>query len=104
MKSEPTYPDFFKDEVAKKLIKQLLTKMPESRMPKGFTYLKSNPYFNGFNWDNLYTRKMKSPYIPKKAKIPQRMPTDCGLFLNVMMQEKSKITQGKESPIRGWDE
>lgn len=44
------YPSIMTDSKAKKVIDQLLTKTPESRLPKGYASLKSQPYFDGFDW------------------------------------------------------
>ena len=38
------------DNKAKQIINQLLTKTPESRLPKGYAALKSQSYFDGFDW------------------------------------------------------
>lgn len=50
VKSELKYPSFFTDPLAKKLIQQLLSKTPEGRLPKGFSALKANGYFDGLVW------------------------------------------------------
>lgn len=50
MKEPVKYPSFFTDVKTKKLIEQLLNKLPEMRMPKGFPSLKANEYFDGLNW------------------------------------------------------
>jgi hypothetical protein len=67
LSSELKYPNFFSDEDCRSLINQLLSKAPESRLPRGFAALKTIPYFEGFDWDSLYSKNMKPPYVSKKA-------------------------------------
>jgi hypothetical protein len=52
------YPAWFQDQKLKKLIDQLLNKIPELRLPKGFAALKASPYFDDFSWDDLYDLTM----------------------------------------------
>lgn len=47
------------------MIEQFLNRVPELRLPKGFSALKTSPYFDGFAWQELYDRTMKCPYQPK---------------------------------------
>ena len=69
IKEQVKYPSFFTDAKAKKLIEQLLNKQPDSRMSKGFPAIKANDYFDGLNWEDLYTKKMKAPYL-SLAELP----------------------------------
>lgn len=104
VKSEPKYPSYFTDDRAKKLIQQLLSKTPEGRAPKGFPALKANSYFDGLVWEDIYSRKMTSPYIPKRSRVAEKPLQDAGLLLSVMQQEKAKILPGKSSPLANWDQ
>lgn len=45
---------------------QLMNKVPEVRLGGSYASLKSNPWFQKFDWDDLMDRKLKSPYIPPK--------------------------------------
>lgn len=31
----------------------------------GISQLKDHPWFNGFDWVSLYSKKMVAPYLPK---------------------------------------
>lgn len=44
------FPKEAKDKKVVQLLKQLLSKKPEERMPSSFAGLKSDPFFEGFNW------------------------------------------------------
>lgn len=103
LKSEVKFPSFFKDEKAKKLILQLLSKTPESRAPKGLAALKANPYFDGLVWEDIYSRKMPSPYIPKKIRNSQKL-TDGGSILSALQQEYPKSMAAAVSTIPNWDQ
>ena len=52
---------------AKDLIKKLLIKRQDKRLgnSKGFEEIKSHPFFQGFDFDALFNKKMEAPFIPK---------------------------------------
>jgi len=63
------YPSFMKDAKAKKLMEQLLSKVPEARLGSSFAALKGHVFFDHFDWDKLLDRVLKPPYVPPKAKM-----------------------------------
>jgi len=63
------FPAFLKDRKAKNLIIQLLSKIPELRLGGSYAALKANAWFEHFDWDKLYDKKMKPPYKPPDEKI-----------------------------------
>jgi hypothetical protein len=103
MKDEIKYPTFFSDIKAKSLIEQMLQKRAETRINRGFAALKASPFFDGFDWEALYEKRMKSPYIPKKLKQPSKVPPDGGSFLQFIAKEKLKLPPSKESKLQNWD-
>lgn len=48
-----SFPKFFKDEKAKKLIASLLNKDPRKRGEFSFEKIKKSDFFKGFNWSKL---------------------------------------------------
>ena len=52
---------------AKDLIKKLLIKKQDKRLGvnKGFEEIKAHPFFQGFDFDALFNKKMEAPFIPK---------------------------------------
>jgi len=68
MKTQLSFPSFVIDEPSKVIIKKLLTKNIQTRSLGGLTSIRNLPYFDGFNWDDLYQGKMTPPYVPKKFK------------------------------------
>lgn len=50
LKKELTYPSYLKDKKAKKLMDQLITKVPEIRLGGSYASLKANPWFENFDW------------------------------------------------------
>lgn len=44
------YPSYVEDKKAKKLMEQLLNKVPEIRLGTSYAALKSNPFFSNFDW------------------------------------------------------
>ena len=50
IKTELTYPNYLKDKKAKKLMDQLLNKVPEIRLGGSYAALKANAWFENFDW------------------------------------------------------
>jgi cGMP-dependent protein kinase len=48
------YPAYVKDKKAKKILEQLLNRTPESRSGGSFAALKSNAWFENFDWVFTY--------------------------------------------------
>jgi len=62
-----------KDRKAKKLMLQLLNKVPELRLGSNYASLKAHPWFDHFDWDKLYNKTMDTPYKVKYfIKSPQK--------------------------------
>lgn len=45
-----SYPHYFNDRKAKKLLEQLMNKTPEVRLGGSYTAIKNHPWFSGFDW------------------------------------------------------
>lgn len=50
IKKDITYPNYLKDKKAKKLMDQLLSRVPEVRLGGSYSSLKGNPWFENFDW------------------------------------------------------
>lgn len=60
-------------------------------MPKGFPALKAHSYFDGFQWEELYNKKMKAPYLPKKTRGSDRIQLqEGGRFISLVGSEKGR--------------
>ena len=80
-------------EEAKNIISRLLEKNPGSRLGKtGLNEIKSHPFFGNLNFDNLKSKKLKSPYKPT---INEDDPTS-----NFEEEYTSMATD--ESPVANW--
>lgn len=44
------YPSYLKDKKARRLMDQLINKVPEIRLGGSFAALKANPWFDNFDW------------------------------------------------------
>ena len=44
------YPSYLKDKEAKRLMEQLVNKLPDLRLGGSFAALKAHPWFKNFNW------------------------------------------------------
>ena len=66
--------NFSLSESIKDLIKKLLKKKYKERLGynKGAEELKKHEFFKGFNFDNLFERKIESPYKPDKMHIENK--------------------------------
>jgi len=69
IKKEIQYPTYLKDKKAKKLMDLLLSRVPEVRLGGSYSSLKSNPWFENFDWDKLLERDLKAPYLPPQDKL-----------------------------------
>jgi len=61
------FPSFVKDKEFMSLIKKMLSKSPMNRLCK-FAQIKSDNWFNNYQWDNLISLVVDPPYIPKLKK------------------------------------
>ena len=50
IKTNVCYPSFFRDKKGKKLIDQLLSKIPETRLGGSYASLKAHNWFQDFDW------------------------------------------------------
>ncbi|KAM3131653.1 hypothetical protein pb186bvf_016184 [Paramecium bursaria] len=64
-----SYPQFLKDRKAKKMMDQLLQKTPELRLGSSFAHLKTNQWFDQFDWDKLLEKELKAPYVAPANKL-----------------------------------
>lgn len=69
IKKDITYPNYLKDKKAKKLMDQLLSRVPEVRLGGQYATLKANPWFENFDWDKLLDKELKAPYLPPQEKL-----------------------------------
>ena len=58
------FPSFYKDELAKDLMRQMLNKDLEERLTT-IEDIKSHPWWYDFKFDDLIMRKIKAPYQPE---------------------------------------
>lgn len=68
IKQNLTYPNYLKDKKAKKLITQLLDKVPEIRLGESYDALKAHAWFENFDWHKLIEKELKAPFIPSPEK------------------------------------
>ena len=62
---EPEYPEYLSNEVID-LIQKLLIKNPDKRLgSNGADEIKNHIFFNGMNWEKLFNKKIKPPFIPR---------------------------------------
>ncbi|KAM3132197.1 hypothetical protein pb186bvf_015657 [Paramecium bursaria] len=68
MNTQLKFPTFLRDRMAKKLMEQLLSKQPEARLGASYSALKANPWFDDLDFDKLFNRELKAPYVPPKDR------------------------------------
>jgi cGMP-dependent protein kinase len=54
---------------SKDFISQMLSPNPGKRLCGGFENTKSHPWFSGLDWDQLLSKKIKAPYVPKVTNL-----------------------------------
>ena len=52
------FPGYLKDTKAKKLMEQMINKVPELRLGGSFASLKANPWFHEFDWVMTFFLKL----------------------------------------------
>ncbi|CAD8075753.1 unnamed protein product [Paramecium primaurelia] len=65
MNTQIKYPTFLKDRYAKKFMEQLMSRQPETRLGASYSALKAHQWFDDFDFDKLFSRELKPPYLPK---------------------------------------
>jgi cGMP-dependent protein kinase 1 len=95
MQSELKFPEFINDKKAKKLIEQLLSHNPEQRHGGSFANLKTHPWFEDFNWNDLLMKndkKLEPPYVPEVSlrNVKETAANANGKFLESIRQLESK--------------
>ena len=103
MNSQLKYPTFYTDVKGKALIDQMMQRRPETRINRGFAALKASSFFDGFDGEALYEKRMKSPYVPKKLRAVHKMPEDAGSLTQFLAREKSKLPPTPQSKHLNWD-
>ena len=58
------FPEFVTDNKLISIIERMLNKVPEARLGGSYPKLKSDQWFKKFNWDRLYHKELKTPFIP----------------------------------------
>lgn len=53
IKKPCSFPNFMKDKKAKKIIDQMLSKIPEARLGGSYASLKSHIWYQNFDWVNI---------------------------------------------------
>ncbi|NWU98856.1 PKN2 kinase, partial [Upupa epops] len=90
---EVRYPRFLSTE-ALSIIRKLLRKCPERRLGAGerdAEEIKIQPFFKGIDWDALFARTLKPPFVPTL-----RDPTDISNFDEEFTSQKPIITPPEE--------
>jgi cGMP-dependent protein kinase 1 len=69
--------------------------VPELRLGGSFAALKANPWFDNFNWDDLYNRKLRTPYTPPASKIISEKDIQAAAKLAKPVINEIKLEQEK---------
>lgn len=113
IKKPLTYPNYVKDKNAKKVMEQLLSKIPEIRLGSSYASLKANVWFSSFDWDKLLDKELKPPYIPPKNKMINDKEIEKLISTNKLVIDEIKAEQKglkvgsplgkKQNPDANWD-
>ncbi|NXM58830.1 PKN2 kinase, partial [Illadopsis cleaveri] len=93
---EVRYPRFLSTE-ALSIIRKLLRKCPERRLGAGekdAEEIKIQPFFKGIDWDALFARRLKPPFVPVL-----RDPTDISNFDEEFTSQKPILTPPEEVSV-----
>ncbi|XP_074871434.1 serine/threonine-protein kinase N3 [Carettochelys insculpta] len=93
---EVRYPRFLSSE-AQAILHKLLQKCPEQRLGSGerdAEEIKTQPFFKEIEWDALFARELKPPFVPSL-----RAPTDISNFDDEFTSQKPILTPPDEVPV-----
>ncbi|CAM2103624.1 serine/threonine-protein kinase N3 isoform X1 [Lepidochelys kempii] len=93
---EVCYPRFLSSE-ALPILRKLLQKCPERRLGAGerdAEEIKTQPFFKEIDWDALFARALKPPFVPFL-----RAPTDISNFDEEFTSQKPILTPPDELPV-----
>uniref|UniRef100_A0A8U8C9H5 Serine/threonine-protein kinase N3 n=1 Tax=Geospiza parvula TaxID=87175 RepID=A0A8U8C9H5_GEOPR len=93
---EVRYPRFLSTE-ALSIIRKLLRKCPERRLGAGekdAEEIKIQPFFKGIDWNALFARRLKPPFVPTL-----RDPTDISNFDEEFTSQKPILTPPEEVSV-----
>uniref|UniRef100_A0A674KAR4 Uncharacterized protein n=1 Tax=Terrapene triunguis TaxID=2587831 RepID=A0A674KAR4_9SAUR len=93
---EVRYPRFLSSE-ALPILRKLLQKCPERRLGAGerdAEEIKNQPFFKEIDWDALFARALKPPFVPFL-----RAPTDISNFDEEFTSQKPILTPPDELPV-----
>ncbi|CAD8175540.1 unnamed protein product [Paramecium octaurelia] len=109
IKKDITYPNYLKDKKAKKLMDQLLSRVPEVRLGGSYASLKGNPWFENFDWEKLLEKEIKTPYLPPADKLLPELEIKSLEQNGKMVEEEIKQEQnvrqmdGQNQGDQGWE-
>ena len=49
------------------IIERMLNKVPEARLGGSYPKLKADSWFKKFDWDALFNKELRGPFVPEKA-------------------------------------
>ena len=93
IKKDTTYPTYLKDKKARKLMDLLLSKVPEIRLGGSYATLKSNAWFENFDWDKLLDKELKAPYIPPVDKLVGEQEIQTLESVNRLVEDEIKVLE-----------
>ena len=103
VKSEPKYPRFLSPEVVD-FIKQLLIKDPTQRLgciENGIETMKKHPFFVGINWEDIYNKKVKPPFIPV-SKVETESRCNESLYSSSLKDYRSEVSPNDSEAFIGY--
>ncbi|CAK82587.1 unnamed protein product (macronuclear) [Paramecium tetraurelia] len=109
IKKDITYPNYLKDKKAKKLMDQLLSRVPEVRLGGSYASLKGNPWFENFDWEKLLEKEIKTPYLPPADKllpdIEIKQLEQNGRMIEDEIKQEQSVRQidGNNQGDQGWE-
>ncbi|XP_075762149.1 serine/threonine-protein kinase N3 isoform X2 [Pelodiscus sinensis] len=98
---EVRYPQFLSSE-ARSILHKLLQKCPERRLGAGerdAEEIKTQPFFRVIDWDALFARELKPPFVPSL-----KAPTDISNFDEEFTSQKPILTPPDEIPVLSSEE
>ncbi|KAE9966504.1 hypothetical protein EG328_008888 [Venturia inaequalis] len=103
---EPLYPIHMpRDSVS--ILQKLLTREPDQRLGSGPTdaqEIMSQPFFRNINWDDVYHKRLPSPYLPQitSATDTSNFDSEFTSVTPVLTPVQSVLSQAMQEEFRGF--
>ena len=64
-----------------------MNRVPALRNGNNYASLKAHKFFNHFDWDELYHKKLKAPFVPPEGSIFKKKDIESAMTANISVDK-----------------